>query len=73
MTFAFELRHDPGSPVAPRLGVLKTAHGSIQTPAFMPVGTLATVKSLLPEDVAATAPKSSSSTPTTPTFGPATN
>lgn len=54
MTFAFDLTHDPGSPVAPRLGVLKTAHGSIQTPAFMPVGTLATVKSLLPEDVAAT-------------------
>lgn len=29
-----------------RVGVLKTAHGDIQTPVFMPVGTLATVKGM---------------------------
>ncbi len=54
MTFSFELCHDPGSPVAPRLGVIETAHGRVQTPVFMPVGTLANVKTLLPEEVAAT-------------------
>ncbi len=27
-----------------RAGVLKTPHGSIQTPVFMPVGTAATIK-----------------------------
>jgi len=32
-----------------RAGVLKTAHGDIQTPAFVPVGTKATVKALTPE------------------------
>ena len=37
-----------------RSGVLKTAHGEIRTPAFMPVGTAATVKGLTPEMVAQT-------------------
>lgn len=37
-----------------RLGRLDTAHGPLDTPAFMPVGTAATVKSLHPEEVAAT-------------------
>jgi len=32
-----------------RTGVLSTPHGSIKTPAFIPVGTKATVKALLPE------------------------
>ena len=36
-----------------RLGVLRTAHGIIDTPAFMPVGTQATVKALTPEDLKA--------------------
>ncbi|MFA6270376.1 MAG: tRNA guanosine(34) transglycosylase Tgt [Candidatus Paceibacterota bacterium] len=36
-----------------RAGVLTTAHGSIQTPAFVAVGTKATVKSLSPEQVKA--------------------
>ena len=36
-----------------RAGVLETAHGSIPTPAFMPVGTKATVKSLDPDEVRA--------------------
>jgi len=36
-----------------RAGVLVTAHGEIRTPAFMPVGTKATVKSLHPDEVRA--------------------
>ncbi len=38
---------------AARAGLLQTAHGEIRTPAFMPVGTKATVKSLLPVEVRA--------------------
>lgn len=38
---------------AARAGVLRTAHGEVPTPAFMPVGTKATVKSLHPDEVAA--------------------
>jgi len=34
-----------------RLGELHTAHGVVRTPAFMPVGTLGTVKSLCPRDL----------------------
>jgi len=34
-----------------RLGLLKTQHGIIQTPVFMPVGTQATVKTMTPEEV----------------------
>ena len=37
-----------------RRGRLTTAHGTIETPAFMPVGTAATVKAMTPEDVRAT-------------------
>ncbi|MEX2613656.1 MAG: tRNA guanosine(34) transglycosylase Tgt [Gaiellaceae bacterium] len=36
-----------------RAGVLETSHGPIPTPAFMPVGTKATVKSLHPDEVRA--------------------
>src|SRR3954454_21383354 len=36
---------------AARAGVLKTPHGDVFTPVFMPVGTKATVKSLAPDDV----------------------
>ncbi|PID36984.1 MAG: tRNA guanosine(34) transglycosylase Tgt [Rhodobacterales bacterium] len=39
---------------AARVGVLSTPRGEIRTPAFMPVGTAATVKAMLPESVAAT-------------------
>jgi queuine tRNA-ribosyltransferase len=39
---------------AARRGRLATAHGSVETPAFMPVGTAATVKALTPEMVRAT-------------------
>ena len=34
-----------------RAGVLQTAHGEVPTPAFMPVGTKATVKTLHPDEV----------------------
>jgi queuine tRNA-ribosyltransferase len=34
-----------------RAGVLKTAHGEVPTPAFMPVGTKATVKSVHPDEL----------------------
>ncbi|SDW28821.1 queuine tRNA-ribosyltransferase [Marininema mesophilum] len=34
-----------------RLGRLHTPHGTIDTPAFMPVGTLATVKTMSPEEL----------------------
>lgn len=37
-----------GTPLG-RAGVIHTPHGAIQTPAFIPVGTKATIKSLLPE------------------------
>jgi queuine tRNA-ribosyltransferase len=40
-----------GTDGAARTGVLETAHGEIRTPAFMPVGTKATVKSLHPDEV----------------------
>jgi queuine tRNA-ribosyltransferase len=36
---------------AARTGVITTPHGDIRTPAFVPVGTKATVKALLPETV----------------------
>ncbi|MGZ0188966.1 MAG: tRNA guanosine(34) transglycosylase Tgt, partial [Alphaproteobacteria bacterium] len=51
MTFAYTLLAEDG---AARLGRIDTAHGSIQTPAFMPVGTAGTVKAIRPEDVATT-------------------
>ena len=34
-----------------RSGVIHTPHGDIETPAFVPVGTQATVKSLTPEEI----------------------
>ena len=51
MTFGYELITTDG---AARRGRLITAHGSIETPAFMPVGTAATVKCMMPESVKAT-------------------
>jgi queuine tRNA-ribosyltransferase len=36
---------------ASRRGVLRTAHGDIETPVFMPVGTHATVKALTPDEL----------------------
>lgn len=37
-----------------RTGIINTAHGTIKTPAFMPVGTRGTVKAMLPTSVAST-------------------
>ena len=50
MTLGFERLAGDG---AARRGRLTTAHGSVETPAFMPVGTAGTVKGVLPEQVAA--------------------
>ena len=36
-----------------RSGTISTPHGDIQTPAFIPVGTKATVKAVLPESLSA--------------------
>jgi queuine tRNA-ribosyltransferase len=50
MAFKFELiKKDPFSKA--RLGKIETAHGSFTTPAFMPVGTQGTIKSLTPEEL----------------------
>ena len=49
--FSFKLNATDG---AARTGVISTTCGDIRTPAFMPVGTAATVKAMLPESVAAT-------------------
>ena len=46
----FELHARDG---AARAGVLRTAHGEVRTPVFMPVGTKATVKTLDPDEVRA--------------------
>ncbi|MFN3461006.1 MAG: tRNA guanosine(34) transglycosylase Tgt [Oceanibaculum sp.] len=49
--FGFQLLGTDG---AARRGRVTTAHGTIETPAFMPVGTAATVKAMRPESVAET-------------------
>jgi queuine tRNA-ribosyltransferase len=46
--FRFELLATDG---AARTGVIHTPRGEIRTPAFMPVGTAATVKAMLPQSV----------------------
>ncbi len=51
MALAFDISATDGRA---RTGVLKTAHGDIRTPAFMPVGTAATVKALTVDQVAQT-------------------
>ena len=49
--FRFDLQATDG---AARTGVIHTPRGDIRTPAFMPVGTAATVKAMLPQSVRAT-------------------
>jgi queuine tRNA-ribosyltransferase len=46
--FGFELKATDG---AARAGVISTPRGEVRTPAFMPVGTAATVKAMMPESV----------------------
>ena len=48
--FHFEVR-SKDSRVKARTGIVTTAHGSFETPVFMPVGTQATVKALTPRDL----------------------
>jgi len=48
MSFSFTLEGIDG---AARRGRFETPHGAVETPAFMAVGTLATVKALDPEDL----------------------
>jgi queuine tRNA-ribosyltransferase len=49
--FTFRLIKTDGTA---RRGEISTPHGPIQTPAFMPVGTQATVKAMMPEEVRGT-------------------
>lgn len=48
--FSYEVLHIDKNSGA-RTGILHTPHGDIETPIFMPVGTLATVKSLTSDDL----------------------
>ncbi len=48
--FEFEIIKKSSEAPLARVGVIHTPHGDIETPAFIPVGTKATVKSILPED-----------------------
>jgi len=51
----FEVTHGGGAPgeggTAARCGLLRLPHGDVETPAFLPVGTQATVKALTPRQV----------------------
>jgi len=49
--FEFQVNATDG---AARTGVIHTPRGEVRTPAFMPVGTAATVKAMMPESVRAT-------------------
>ncbi|MBO9413242.1 MULTISPECIES: tRNA guanosine(34) transglycosylase Tgt [unclassified Ruegeria] len=49
--FSFDLQATDGKA---RTGVINTPRGEVRTPAFMPVGTAATVKAMMPESVRAT-------------------
>ena len=46
----FQITHKDG---AARRGVLQTAHGEVNTPIFMPVGTVGSVKAIAPDDLEA--------------------
>ena len=49
--FSFSLKSTDG---AARRGTVTTAWGKVETPVFMPVGTAATVKGMMPESVKST-------------------
>ena len=51
IAFSFTLRATDGTA---RLGTLHTAHGAVETPTFMPVGTAGTVKAMTADAVRAT-------------------
>src|SRR4029453_8540356 len=48
MEFAFHVSHTEGQA---RRGILRTAHGSVETPVFMPVGTRGAVKAITHRDL----------------------
>ena len=50
MAFSFDLRKQDRATEA-RLGTVTTAHGTIETPIFMPVGTQGAVKAVTPEEL----------------------
>ncbi|MBY0539123.1 tRNA guanosine(34) transglycosylase Tgt [Patescibacteria group bacterium] len=49
MAFSFSI--EKGGAIGPRAGEVFTPHGTFKTPAFVPVGTKATVKGVLPKDL----------------------
>ena len=49
-SFAFQVGHQSTDSLA-RTGTITTIHGEVKTPMFMPVGTLATVKTLDPQEI----------------------
>lgn len=51
MTLTYKLLKTDG---LARRGQLQTAHGTVETPVFMPVGTVGSVKAMRPEEVAST-------------------
>ncbi|HEU5121587.1 MAG TPA: tRNA guanosine(34) transglycosylase Tgt, partial [Candidatus Saccharimonadales bacterium] len=53
-TFSFTVTDSLGDPRFARTGEITTPHGTIATPAFIPVGTKATVKAMTPEQLQAT-------------------
>lgn len=48
--FSFKIIKKSSEAPLARVGMINTPHGKIETPAFIPVGTKATIKSILPED-----------------------
>ena len=74
MSLTYEVLATDG---AARRGRLQTAHGAVNTPAFMPVGTAGTVKAMTVEAVAATGAANPARTiaelPTGDTSSPGTN
>ena len=44
--FSFTINHAPDKGLA-RVGTISTPHGDVQTPAFIPVGTKANVKTVI--------------------------
>jgi len=46
----FQILHQDSNSMA-RMGLLTTAHGQVETPAFMPVGTAGTVKGITPQQL----------------------
>jgi queuine tRNA-ribosyltransferase len=51
MSFSFEILKKSNETPLARAGIIHTPHGDVETPAFITVGTKATVKSLTPEAV----------------------